>query len=106
LAGEQPRQRRQHHPIGRLQVGTVHLAAPHGHLVTQDEQLDVLGPAITASWVNIRRICRSNRYTQEALITPDRRGCLDNDLAQRRTSTMQNLINEPYRSPRRSFTTA
>jgi hypothetical protein len=46
-AGQQPRQGGQHHSVGRLQVGAVHLPAEHRHLVAQDKYLDILGPAFT-----------------------------------------------------------
>jgi hypothetical protein len=45
--GEQSRQGSQHHPVGRLQVGAVHLAAEHRHLVAQHEEFDVLGSAVS-----------------------------------------------------------
>jgi hypothetical protein len=37
-----PRQRRQHEPVLRLQQWTSHLPTQHRHLMTQDQQLDVL----------------------------------------------------------------
>jgi len=43
---QQPRQRRQHHPTSRLQIGAVHLTPQHRHLVAQHQQLDVLRPAV------------------------------------------------------------
>jgi hypothetical protein len=46
-AGQQPRQHCQHHPVGRFEVGAVHLAAQHRHLVAEYQYLHILGPAIT-----------------------------------------------------------
>jgi hypothetical protein len=45
-AGQQPRQGRQHDPVGRLDLGTVYLSAEHRDLVAQDQQFDVLGAVI------------------------------------------------------------
>ena len=43
-AGQQPRERRQHHPVPVAQIGPVHPAAQHGHLMPEHEDLNLLGP--------------------------------------------------------------
>ena len=45
-AGEQPGQRREHDPVGGLQLRPVYLAAEHRDLVAQDEEFDVLGAVV------------------------------------------------------------
>jgi hypothetical protein len=45
--GEQPRERRQQHPVPVAQIGPVHPAAQHGDLMPEHEDLSLLGP-ITA----------------------------------------------------------
>ncbi|WP_218011175.1 hypothetical protein [Herbidospora mongoliensis] len=47
-AGKQPRQSREHDPISRLEIGTVHLTAQYGQLMTKHHDLGRLGP-ITAT---------------------------------------------------------
>jgi len=42
LARQQPRQRRKHHPVRRLQPRTTHLPAQHRHLMPKNKQLDIL----------------------------------------------------------------
>jgi hypothetical protein len=49
----------------------VNLPAEHRHLMTQNEQLNVLGaPPSRASWVNICKSYRRSRYTNDAAIHP------------------------------------
>ena len=45
LAGQQPRQGGQDHPVGRLQLGAAYLAAQHCYLVAENQEFDVFGPA-------------------------------------------------------------
>jgi hypothetical protein len=45
--GQHPRQRRQHDPVARFEVGAADLPTQHGNLVAQDEDLHLVG-GITA----------------------------------------------------------
>ena len=47
----------------------MHLPAQDRYLVSEHEQLDVLGAAVAASWVNICRICRRIWYASEGFMT-------------------------------------
>lgn len=46
MAGQEPRQRGQYNPVGRLQGRAMHLPAKHHHLVAYHQQFHVLGCAI------------------------------------------------------------
>jgi hypothetical protein len=43
VPGDQPGQRRQPHPVGRVVLHSLDLAAQHGVLVTKNQQFYVLG---------------------------------------------------------------
>ena len=44
--GQQPGPSGQHDPVGRLKLGARHLPAQYRDLITQDQQLDILGAAV------------------------------------------------------------
>jgi hypothetical protein len=48
----------------------VHLPAQHRDLVAEDQEFDVFGSAVAASWVDICSTWCRSRYTGEALMAP------------------------------------
>ena len=94
---QQPRQRRQHHPISRLQIGAVHLTPQHRHLVAQHQQLDVLRPTVPGKLGQ-----HSQDLAQQQVHQRSGHSLGSSQLPQRRPRTephlkQPNLIYEPHR---------
>jgi hypothetical protein len=67
-AGQQSRQGGQQHPVGRLESGTVHLAAQHRHLMRNTRISTSLAPPSRAIWLSICKTWRSSKYTSDAVM--------------------------------------
>jgi hypothetical protein len=85
-AGQQPRQHRQHYPVGGLEIGAVHLAAQHCHLVAEYQDLDILGAAVAGELGQHLQDLAQEELHQRGGHGYGHDGCAGLALAQNRTS--------------------
>ncbi|MGW4464743.1 hypothetical protein [Micromonospora sp. NPDC004704] len=96
-AGQQPRQHRQYHPVGGLEIGAGHLAAQHRHLMAEHQDLHILGPLVAGELGQHLQDLAKQQVHQRRAHSHEHDGCAVLELAQNRTSDRRTEYSSPTR---------
>ncbi|WP_245719037.1 hypothetical protein [Micromonospora rhizosphaerae] len=94
-AGQQPRQRRQNHPVGWFEDGAGHLSAQHRHLMAEYQNLRILGPTVAGDLGQHLQDLVQQQVQQRRAHGHEHDGCSGLELAQNHSSDSRTEYSSP-----------